>query len=117
MTIGRNDLCPCGRNKKYKKCYGAESSDCTLYKKDNLKKQMSEHGKKEKTVTKSILEFTQELSNLFYKTEKGVYPVSSRMQLIGCFSIIDVLANYWFEYLGRKDGTPSLRFHEYINSS
>ncbi|MDO8575510.1 MAG: hypothetical protein Q7R78_02315 [bacterium] len=116
MKTGRNDPCPCGNSKKYKRCYGAESSDCTLYKSDNINKQMLEHGKKEKNVTKSILGFTQELSNLFYKTEKGGYPVSSRMQLIGCFSIIDVLANYWFEYLGRKDGTPSLRFYEYINS-
>jgi len=115
MTVGRNDPCPCGSDKKYKKCYGAGSSDCVLYKKDSLNKQMSEHDKKEKAVAKSILEFTNELSNLFYKTEKGMYPVASRMQLIGCFSIIDVLANYWFEYLGRLDGTASLRFNEYVN--
>ena len=23
--LGRNDLCPCGSGKKYKKCHGAES--------------------------------------------------------------------------------------------
>jgi len=115
MIPGRNDLCPCGSNKKYKKCYGSGSPECLLYKKDLLNKKMSEHDKKEKVVTKSILEFTKELSNLFYKTEKGIYPVASRMQLIGCFSIIDVLANYWFEYLGRQDGTPALRFNEYVN--
>ncbi|MER2236841.1 MAG: SEC-C metal-binding domain-containing protein, partial [Psychrobacillus sp.] len=24
MTVGRNDPCPCGSGKKYKKCHGAK---------------------------------------------------------------------------------------------
>ncbi|MDR2036230.1 MAG: SEC-C domain-containing protein, partial [Coriobacteriales bacterium] len=25
-TAGRNDLCPCGSGKKYKKCHGAQNT-------------------------------------------------------------------------------------------
>ena len=99
--IGRNDKCPCGSGKKYKKCFLVNLDSCDLFKKGNIQKLIIENNKKQKILFDSIIEFNKDLNDLFYRTKEGVYPVSSKMQLIGCFSIIDVLANYWFEYLGR----------------
>jgi len=71
------------------------------------------HEEKLKYVIDILPIMTGEMNQLFY-TENGKEIVASRVQLIIVFTIIDVLASYWFEYLG-KTGKPSERFEEYIN--
>ena len=110
-----NDLCPCGSNKKYKKCYMTNSETCGIYLKEKKTKILNEYEEILKEVLDSLLKSTQELNQLFFKTKQDNEVISSRMQLIGVFTIIDVLGNYWYEYLG-KNGKPSERFDDFINT-
>ncbi|HVY35976.1 MAG TPA: hypothetical protein VG982_01715 [Candidatus Paceibacterota bacterium] len=72
---------------------------------------MDNHNKKEKYIVSKLLEMVGEFRQLFFQNnEKDVVPL--RMQLIGGFTIIDVLGSYWFEYLN-KTGTPRERFFEF----
>jgi hypothetical protein len=112
--VGVNDLCPCGSGKKYKKCYLLNSETCSLYIKEKQIIMIDEYEKVLTEVLDSLLRSTQELNQLFFKTKEGDEIISSRMQLIGIFTIIDVLGNYWYAYLG-KTGKPSERFDDFIN--
>lgn len=113
--IGVNDLCPCGSKKKYKKCYMTDSENCSLYIKENATVINAKYDKITKVVIESLLRTTQDLTNLFYKTPDDMEIVPPLMQLIGTFTVIDVLANYWYQYLGIT-GKPSERFNEYVNN-
>lgn len=112
--IGVNELCPCGSGKKYKKCYLINSENCSIFIKEKGTKMVSEYQEILNEILDSLLRSIQELNQLFFKTDDDVEIISSRMQLIGVFTIIDVLGNYWYEYLG-KTGKPSERFDDYIN--
>lgn len=113
QNVGRNDPCPCGNGKKYKHCYLSKDKDCSLYQDEDTKNLLSEHAKKLASILEVLPTFTAELHQLFYKTDQDEEIVPSRMQLIGSFTTIDVLANYWSEYIGIS-GKPSERFHEYL---
>jgi hypothetical protein len=113
--IGVNDDCPCGSGKKYKKCYKLSSEGCSVYVKEKHIKMSEEYEKICKEVTDSLLKTTTDLNQLFYKTPEDAEVVPPLMQLIGIFTVIDVLASYWYEYLG-KSGTQSERFDEYVNT-
>lgn len=115
MTIGRNDSCPCGSKKKYKKCYLANSGNCTLYLKDKNIKMSNEYEEILRSVIERLQRTTWELNQLFYKTEDDKEIIPALMQLVGIFTVIDVLGNYWYEYLGKKAST-SKRFDEYLDS-
>lgn len=113
--IGVNEKCPCGSNKKYKHCYLSEDKKCILHVREQNDSVIKNYEANVKEVTESLLLSTGELNQLFFKTDEDVEIIPSRMQLIGIFTIVDVLANYWYEYLG-KTGTYTERFDDYINT-
>ena len=115
MKIGRNEKCPCGSNKKYKECYLTDSENCTLYLKDRNTKISSKYEEVLRSVIERLRQTTWELDQLFYKTEGGREIIPALMQLVGIFTVIDVLGNYWYEYLG-KTASTSKRFDEYLDS-
>ena len=110
IQAGRNDPCPCGNGKKFKYCYMEENSGC--------KKQLLEkHSLKDKEVFLFFREVTEDIGSAFVlEKETGNDYVAQRVQLIVVFTFIDTMANYWFEYLGRKDGTPKIRFNDWCNA-
>lgn len=112
--IGVNNLCPCGSGIKYKRCYLIENENCSMFVEEKGAKMVNEYQEILNEILDSLLRSIQELNQLFFKTDDNVEIISSRMQLIGVFTIIDVLGNYWYEYLG-KTGKPSERFDDYIN--
>lgn len=73
---------------------------------------MPHHDTREKYVVKKLTDIVNEFRQLFVQVEENdIIPL--RMQMVGAFTIIDVLGNYWFEYLNKK-GTPSQRFYEFV---
>ena len=116
MQIGRNDHCICESGKKYKYCYGKQNPACLLFDKEQKQKFLKEHDIKEKEVVRALnKDFINDLNQLFYKIEDDREVVPERIQLIGIFTMIDVLASYWYEYLG-KSGTQKERFHDYVKN-
>ena len=113
--IGVNDDCPCGSNRKYKKCYLANSEHCALFLKEKYIRMNEENEKMTQEVTESLLRTTQDLNQLFYKTPEDIEIIPSLMQMIGIFTVVDVLGSYWYEYLGRT-GKQSERFDDFINN-
>ncbi len=113
--IGVNDPCPCGSNKKYKKCYLKQDENCSLYLKEKDAKTVNEFPKTLQFVVDSLLRTSQDLHNLFYKTDADLEIISPLMQLIGIFTMIDVLGSYWYQYLN-KTGSQSERFDEFVNN-
>ncbi len=73
-----------------------------------------EHQKKDDAVLKFFLkEATEDIASVFaMDTQKRNY-TSERVQLVCVFTLIDVIANYWYEYLG-KNGTQKDRFLEWV---
>lgn len=113
--IGVNDPCPCNSGKKYKKCYLSESKSCLIYRKERRKKDIEEHEKNEKYVTDCLLQVTEELKSLFYKTNEGDEIIPVLMQMMGIFTVIEVLGSYWYEYQN-KTGKPTERFIEFVST-
>lgn len=111
---GVNDKCPCGSGKKYKKCFLLNSKTCSLYLNEKEAKFSKDFDEILGDVLKRLKTSLSDLDHLFYKTKEDDEIISSMMQLVGVFTVIDVLGNSWYEYLG-KTGKPSERFDEYIN--
>ncbi len=117
MDLSRNDKCPCGSGKKFKRCYSEENSGCVLFLKEMKDKMLNDHNENEKKVFRFFNETIEDIGSVFViKKETGNSYVSQRVQIISVFTFIDVTAHYWFEYLGRKDGTPKIRFLDWTNN-
>src|SRR3989338_2163491 len=61
-----------------------------------------EHQYREKEVIDFMSEAATEGNIIFLKDDKGNDRISQRIQMIIAFSIMDVMANYWCEYLGES---------------
>lgn len=105
MKVERNGPCPCGANKKYKHCYGKEGSSCTLFIRDQKMLKINEHEKREKEVLSFFKEIMAEAEVVNLKDPNGNDLISSRIQMLVVFSIVDVLASYWYEYSGQTGKT------------
>ena len=69
-----------------------------------------EHQKKDDAVLKFFLkEATEDIASVFAMDSQKRNYTSERVQLVCVFTLIDVIANYWYEYLGRN-GTQQDRF-------
>ncbi len=91
-----------------------ELGESMAYKMDERKQQLGrEHQKKDNAVFKFFKEATDDISSVFaVDAEKRNY-TSERVQLVCVFTFIDVVASYWYEYLG-KIGTQRDRFVEWV---
>ncbi len=105
MNIGRNDLCLCGSNKKFKKCYGAVNSTCSIFLKEQCQKFINEHNEREKFVFRFFNEVLEDTNVILLKNKEGDDKLPLRVQMIIAFSLIDVLGSYWYEYLGKTGKT------------
>ncbi len=105
MKIGRNDPCPCGSSKKYKYCYDRTSAQCSARLRENRFTMLDEHNKREKFIFHFFKDVIQETNIILLKTEKGSDQIPSRIQMIIIFSLIDMLGNYWYEFLGQNGKT------------
>lgn len=73
-----------------------------------------EHQKKDDAVIKFFLkEATEDIASVFAMDSEGRNYTSERVQLICVFTLIDVIANYWYEYLG-ETGTQQVRFLQWV---
>lgn len=73
-----------------------------------------EHQKKDDAVFKFFLkEATEDIASVFAMDLEQRNYTTERVQLICVFTLIDVIANYWYEYLG-KNGTQRDRFLEWV---
>ncbi len=70
---------------------------------------ISLHGAKEKEVFEFFNQIVKETTIVFLKDVSGGDRIPLRIQMIITFSLIDILASYWFEYL-EKTGTQQERF-------
>lgn len=112
---GRNDACPCGSCEKYKNCYGKQLDTCTVYTNEVKTLMEKSHAEKDKMVFQFFGDTLEDIGTIFYKNEKELEVVSSRVQLIAIFTLVDVLANYWYEYRNQT-GTPKERFNTWLNA-
>ena len=83
--------------------------------KSNDRKQLGlEHQKKDDVVFKFFFkEAMEDIGSVFAIDEKKRNYTSERVQLICVFTFVDVVASYWYEYLG-KTGTQQDRFLEWV---
>lgn len=114
--IERNKLCPCGSDIKAKKCYYKNSRECSIYVRDRINELLPEHKEREKEVSETISQITSELNQLFYIDKDGYYVVPVRMQMLGCFSVMEVLSKYWEQYKQEEQQKPTRRFVEYCDT-
>lgn len=112
-NIGRNDPCPCGSTKKFKHCYLKDPSECPLFLRDQKQKLWDEHVFKDKEVFRFFNDVINDIGSVFRIHESGHDMVAQRVQLTTTFTFIDVVASYWYEYLG-KNGTQRERFEEWL---
>lgn len=83
---------------------------------DARKQQLArDHQKKDDAVFQFFKVASEEINSVF-ATDHGRHYTSERVQLVCVFTLIDVVANYWFEYLGRPDGKPRTRFEEWMTA-
>ena len=108
IKISPNEKCPCGSNLKYKKCYKT-STNCKLFEQDRLKNLLTTHQSKEKEIVEFLTEIVGEVNGTFRKHDNGNDLISVRIQMVVCFSIIDVFASYWNCYLADQTDTQSSR--------
>lgn len=115
-TIGRerNNKCPCGSGEKYKKCYKLGLNSCSLYMKERYEADVADHQEKEKMVFRFFAETAEEIGSIFVTNDKKLEVLSPRVQLIAVFTLTDVIASYWFEYLN-KTAKTSERFTEWVD--
>jgi hypothetical protein len=114
MITGRNDKCPCGSGLKYKHCYLAGNADCKIFMEEQKQKLWMEHPSKDNKVFRFFSEAVEDIGTAFRVNESGKDLVAARVQLITVFTFIDVMASYWFEYLG-ENGTQQQRFNAWMN--
>jgi len=112
---GRNDKCPCGSGEKYKNCYGRQLDTCGVYTSEVKTLTEKNHAEKDKMVFQFFGDTLEDIGTIFYKNEKELEVVSSRVQLIAIFTLVDVLASYWYEYRNQT-GTPKERFTTWMNA-
>ena len=72
-----------------------------------------EHQKKDDLVFRFFREVMEDIGSGFAMDEKKRNYTAERTQLICVFTFIDVIASYWYEYLGRN-GTQRGRFVEWV---
>ena len=72
-----------------------------------------EHQKKDDAVFKFFREAMEDIGSAFVVDDKKRNYTSERVQLICVFTFIDVVASYWFEYLGRN-GTQREHFLTWV---
>ncbi|MEI6480439.1 MAG: SEC-C metal-binding domain-containing protein [bacterium] len=111
--LGRNDMCACKSGLKYKHCYLANNSDCILFKDKQITEMEKLHEEHVQETLKILLSITGELAQLFHLDKNGIQVVPVRMQLIGIFTIVDVIAHYYNEY-GGESLTQSVRFINFV---
>ncbi len=111
--VERNKLCLCGSGLKYKKCYDLKLETCSLYQKDVYKALNAANDGKEKDVLTFFEEVGQEIKSVFAKDQNSREVVSIRVQAIAIFTLVDVLASYWFCYLDATE-KQSVRFKSWI---
>lgn len=68
-----------------------------------------EHKKKDDLVFRFFRESMEDIGSVFAMDDKKRNYTSERVQLICVFTFVDVIASYWYEYLGRS-GTQRERF-------
>lgn len=107
--VGRNDRCPCGSGEKYKNCYEKQPSQCGLFQKEKKGELISLHADKDDKVFRFFREAMEDIGSVFRLDDQKRDMIAQRAQLISVFTFIDVLASYWYEYLG-KSGTQQERF-------
>lgn len=80
----------------------------------NEKKQQlgREHQKKDDLVFRFFGEVMEDIGSVFAMDDKERNYTAERTQIICVFTFIDVIASYWYEYLGRN-GTQRDRFTEW----
>ncbi|TSC76390.1 MAG: hypothetical protein G01um101429_1159 [Parcubacteria group bacterium Gr01-1014_29] len=71
------------------------------------------HQKKDDSVFKFFKEATEDIASVFAMDLEHRNYTTERVQLICVFTLIDVIANYWYEYL-RKNGTQQERFLAWV---
>lgn len=102
--VERNDPCPCGSGKKYKRCFDMNDPNCLLYQRENRRAILKEHAEREKEVLEFLKQAVGESAGVF--PDRGSKDVISlRIQMIVAFSVIDMVGSYWFEYLGKTGRT------------
>lgn len=72
-----------------------------------------EHQKKDDNVFKFFKEAIEDVGSVFAIDKDNRNYTSERVQLICVFTFIDVVASYWYEYLG-KNGTQKERFINWV---
>jgi len=72
-----------------------------------------DHQKKDDLVFRFFRESMEDIGSVFAMDDKKRNYTSERVQLICVFTFVDVIASYWFEYLGRN-GTQRERFLEWV---
>ena len=115
-SVRRNDPCPCGSGKKWKKCYGApDNSLCPIKLRENREKMIKEHHVREKSVFNFFNDVLRETNIIMLKTKEGNDQISARVQMIIIFSLVDMVASYWYEFDG-KTGRTSERPKEWYTN-
>lgn len=113
---GRNDKCLCGSGEKHKNCYGKQLDTCTVYANEIKTLMEKNHSEKDKMVFQFFGDTLEDIGTIFHKNQKGLEVVSSRVQLIAIFTLVDVLASYWYEYHNQTgEGKPRARFVSWMN--
>lgn len=110
----RNEPCPCGSKIKYKNCFERELETCALYIEQRKKGMLIQHKEKDDKVFYFFKEVLDDIGSVFVHNDSGKELVSSRVQVVIVFTLIDIVASYWFAYHGRT-GTPTQRFTEWMN--
>jgi len=77
-----------------------------------LNKKIEEHKIREKAVIDFLSLVAKESNIVFYKDKDSEYIVPLRIQLIISFSLLDMFANYWYEYKC-ESGTPKQRMTDW----
>ncbi|MES3005480.1 MAG: SEC-C domain-containing protein [Patescibacteria group bacterium] len=105
----RNEKCPCGSGKKYKQCFLAVNSTCKDFIETKNLNFINDHPSRNKKVFQFFTQAIEDINTAFRKDDKNRDIVASRVQMVTIFTFIDIMASYWFEYLG-KTGTQQERF-------
>ncbi len=114
--VGRNDPCPCGSGTKYKNCFGMNLMTCSEYVAVYRSELEKSHSEKDKLVFQFFTDTLEDIGAIFAKSDKGHELIASRVQLIALFTLVDVLASYWYEYRNRiGTGTPRDRFASWLS--
>ncbi len=90
-----------------------DDKGCLLVGEEEEQVLIQEHEKKLIHIVKTLPTFGSDVNQLFVKGEEEQDLIPGQMQLIGTFTIVDVLANYWAEY-NFNHSKPSERFIKFM---